>query len=422
MLIISCIFLSVLIPFLNSKQVDNPIYNVDHSKREISAVVVTAGKDSKVFLKSIENSLNYLTDVNLFYIICPHPEELKKKMENTMIHNTQHKHRVVFINDNIFPFNANNVSQIMIETVKQRALYPLDGSSPFEKMLWGKSGWFLQQLLKFYAGSILNLTDYVILDADVVWFQETKFIASNHQYYYASSCQYHAPYLAVIPRITGCPLFEDQPVWRSGIVHHMVFVRYVLESLITTAEKFHGIPFWKILLNVSALEMTCRAPKTSICGAGSTLSEYELYFNYARKYYPETVSLRPLLWTNGPAPGLLYKPDVRPPRRIVSDSHKQSWASHRQSEVVSVLEKQMLADAAQGYHFVGYHSYAKRRYSEMVGGDLKALCGTATVVANTTCSWNGYELSRSLNLHSVKIKPDDWFRGCACYLSYGKGV
>lgn len=32
--------------------------------------------------------------------------------------------------------------------------------------------------------------------------------------------------------------------------------------------------------------MTCRAPKTNICGAGSTLSEYELYFNYAREKFP----------------------------------------------------------------------------------------------------------------------------------------
>ena len=36
----------------------------------------------------------------------------------------------------------------------------------------------------------------------------------------------------------------------------------------------------------SAIGMTCRAPKTNICGAGSTLSEYELYFNYAREKFP----------------------------------------------------------------------------------------------------------------------------------------
>jgi hypothetical protein len=33
---------------------------------------------------------------------------------------------------------------------------------------------------------------------------------------------------------------------------------------------------------------------------------------------------------------------------------------------MSVLSRQMAADRMQGYHYVGYHAYAKRRYYEMV--------------------------------------------------------
>lgn len=33
------------------------------------------------------------------------------------------------------------------------------------------------------------------------------------------------------------------------------------------------------------------------------------------------------------------------------------------------LNKQMAADKAQGYDFVGYHGYGKRRYFELVGGE-----------------------------------------------------
>lgn len=36
--------------------------------------------------------------------------------------------------------------------------------------------------------------------------------------------------------------------------------------------------------------------------------------------------------------------------------------------VVEALEKQMRSDAAQGYDYVAYHNYAKRRYYEIVGG------------------------------------------------------
>ena len=73
--------------------------------------------------------------------------------------------------------------------------------------------------------------------------------------------------------------------------------------------------------------MTCHAPRTGICGGGSTLSEYEIYFQYARIKYPETVVLRPLLWANGAAPGYLFWPES-----LESDGPKGNWRSHRQNE------------------------------------------------------------------------------------------
>lgn len=40
-----------------------------------------------------------------------------------------------------------------------------------------------------------------------------------------------------------------------------------------------------------------------ICGGGSTLSEYDMYFHFARQKFPGTVNLRPLIWANGPKYG-----------------------------------------------------------------------------------------------------------------------
>ncbi len=79
--------------------------------------------------------------------------------------------------------------------------------------------------------------------------------------------------------------------------------------------------------------MTCRAPRTPICGAGSTLSEYELYFNFARNKHPETVALRPLLWANGPMPGLLFWPNSG---KIESDGPRGNWKGHRQAEGIVI--------------------------------------------------------------------------------------
>jgi hypothetical protein len=333
----------------------------------LSGVVLTTEKDIRVFEKSILSALKHLTDVEKFYIITPDAKSLHQKLSEKL------GKRVLFIDENQFPFNGSNVTEVMIESVRQKGLYPLTGNSVFEKSLWGRIGWFLQQLLKLYAGKVLGLGDYVILDSDLVWFQNVTFYNSTkngfRSYNYASSGQHHGSYMATMKRISGFEMFEGKDdVFRSGICHHMVVVKEIMDDLFSTAEKMHGIPFWQALLNQSAIEMTCRAPKQNICGAGSTLSEYELYFTFARHKYPHSVNYRPLLWANGPMPGLLFWPpsDVLVDGKISADKHRNHWLGHRQNEVMHAFEQQILADQFSGYHYVGYHSYAKRRYYELV--------------------------------------------------------
>ena len=146
-------------------------------------------------------------------------------------------------------------------------VYPLTGKSAFEKTVYGRIGWFLQQVLKLHAGRILSLDDYVLLDSDLVWLQNVTFIHENKgslsSFYYASSTQYHPPYMASLVRTAGVNVYENttERIHRSGIVHHMVIVKSVLEELIRVSEVRHKLPFWQILLNQSAIEMTCRAPR-----------------------------------------------------------------------------------------------------------------------------------------------------------------
>jgi hypothetical protein len=91
------------------------------------------------------------------------------------------------------------------------------------------------------------------------------------------------------------------------------------------------------------------------------------------------------------------------------------------------FEKQLTSDEAQGYHYVGYHSYAKRRYYEMVQrklfvsfllqfislflADFEALCNHVPVPYNTTCSWRGFDE----RIHQNRT-IQDWFKGCGCYM------
>ena len=387
----------------------------------LDAVILTTGKDSLAFERSINSSLKHFLDVRNYYIITPHVVELQKRF------GTRLGPRVKFVGESGFPFNTSVVAEVMYQAVKDAGKYPLTGKSPFEGAMYGKLGWFLQQLLKFYAGRVLGLGDFILLDSDCIWFNDRRFIAScnstHKSFYYASSCQYHPSYMNTIGPISGVgPI--DQKVHRSGIVHHMVLAKPVLDALIADTERLHhGMPFWQVMLNVSAREMTCRAPRNSICGAGSTLSEYELYFNYARAKFPDTVVLRPLMWTNGPAPGLLFWPSSAD--GLASDGRRGRWMHHRQYQIPSIFDYQIRADRMQGYDYVGYHAYAKRRYSELVGVDLEMLCKNATEPRNSTCSWRGYEelevkLKKEKTAGATDVamrSPEDWFRGCACWMA-----
>jgi hypothetical protein len=388
----------------------------------LDAVILTTGKDSLAFERSINSSLKHFSDVRNYYIITPHEKELARRWSNRL------GPRVKFVGETLFPFNAATVADIMYNSVKDAGVYPLTGKSPFEGTMYGKIGWFLQQLLKLYAGRVLGLGDFILLDSDCVWFNDVKFIAAcnatHKSFYYASSSQYHPPYMNTIGKISGVgPI--DTKVHRSGIVHHMVLAKHVLEGLMNDTERRHdGMPFWQVMLNVSAREMTCRAPRTSVCGEGSTLSEYELYFHYARIKYPETVTLRPLMWTNGPAPGLLYWPKLSD--GLTSDGRKHHWLHHRQRQAGLILDHQILSDRLQGYDYVGYHAYAKRRYSELVGEDLETLCRNVTEPRNSTCSWRGHEeleishLRMPASEQGLEHRPrsaEDYFKGCACWMA-----
>ena len=157
----------------------------------------------------------------------------------------------------------------------------------------------------------------------------------------------------------------------------------------------------------------------TICGQGSTLSEYDMYFHYARQKFPETVNLRQLLWANGPKYGMLYSPSKG--NSLHADSNRDCWTDHRETDKADAFQKQLYADAHVGFDFVGYHSYAKRRYYELVHTDIDEFCkgGARPVAAFTSCSWKGYN-NNSIDdekfvYHQHETNKTAWWRGCLCW-------
>ena len=352
----------------------------------------------------------------------------------------------------------------MLATIKQyKKHYVFTNHTAVEQILLypgptNRAGWYLQQALKLYSGKVLKLTDYVVLDSDIIWHRQIRFkvspdeaiakrtylyskeleeiegkpiqpsdiqgsvrkvvgsqqIANIPMYNYAYSTQYLRQYYATMKPLLG---FEPKAKYHySGIVHHMVIVKEVIEDFTAYLEDRHGIEMWKALMNVSALELSSRYPMKHLPGAGHVLSEFELYFHFAKKYWRQTVNQKQLLWANGPAIYYQYWPKTTD-NSIPADSWRRSshWKFDRNP--ANTFPKQCEADALEGYDFVAYHSYASRRYFEIMNSDvddspactnLPMLHTPQEYYHNTTCSWKNF----NEEIHD----KSKWFENCLCYM------
>ncbi len=150
-----------------------------------------------------------------------------------------------------------------------------------------RTGWYYQQLLKLYAPLVIPdiSPNVLILDADVIFLRPVTFLNKNYAGMYNPGFEYNPPYFQhakrLIPRFYKC--FPQY----SGISHHMIFQRPVIEALLEEIEHHHGVSFWQIFCQL--------VDPQHLFHSGA--SEYEIYFNYifARS---NQVSIRKLKWKN----------------------------------------------------------------------------------------------------------------------------
>lgn len=152
-----------------------------------------------------------------------------------------------------------------------------------------------------------------------------------------------------------------------------------------------------------------------ICGGGSTLSEYDMYFHYARQKFPDTLNIRQLKWANGPKMGMLYTPPQD--GHFHADSNRDVWTDHRAKEKKEAFEKQRHADSMLGFDFIGYHSYAKRRYYELVHTDIDSFCSSSRKpnINMTTCSWTNYQNENHFSYKDHETNQTAWWSNCLCW-------
>jgi hypothetical protein len=149
---------------------------------------------------------------------------------------------------------------------------------------WNRTGWYLQQLIKLYSGFIIPdiLSSYLVIDSDTFFLKPTSFFEGDIPLY-AHGTEHHLPYFNHMQKLNKNFL---KVINISGICHHMIFQKNIIEEIFNLVELSFNLPFWKAF-------MQC-IDKNELSGA----SEYEIYFNYILKNYNDKIKLRNLSWKN----------------------------------------------------------------------------------------------------------------------------
>lgn len=185
----------------------------------------------------------------------------------------------------IIPYDASFTLEGCITIPENTFPFSLDTFKLFHPDATKRAGWYLQQLFKLYAGTIIPgiLDTYLIIDADTFFFQPTTFMENDVGLFnYSSEC--HLPYLEHLNNMH--PTLFRMDTYKSGICHHMLFTTKYLQELFRLVESYHKCQFYE------AFFKCINHPSKS--GA----SEYEIYFNFMLKYHPNDVKIRKLLWKN----------------------------------------------------------------------------------------------------------------------------
>ncbi len=148
-----------------------------------------------------------------------------------------------------------------------------------------KAGWIYQQLLKLYAPFIIPdlSSNVLVLDADTVFLHPVSFLDEEGNGLYNPSHNecfaYHNHMHKLLPEINALPKL-------SGVCHHMLLQRAVLEDLFSLVETAHQKPFWHAFIDSSK-------PKHgfNICAP----SEYEIYFHFVFNR-TDQAKIRKLKW------------------------------------------------------------------------------------------------------------------------------
>lgn len=232
--------------------------------KPIDVVILVAVKDTDKVHGCLAGILrNSLNPIRRVYIVTPEKFALDSSLG---LH-------VDWVLDAEFPFSLDDL----------RVILSAKGSTH------ENASWYYQQLLKFYAFRVLDglSEDFLILDSDFIITKQVQFLTEDGKgvlaYGYPfkwllGTMEYpkhvehvHADFAAnLIPE--WCPQHSF-----SGMQHHMLFHRTILEDLFALVEKAGKEEFWRAFINRVDVRKWNAA------------SEYVIYHHFALWRHPDKV-------------------------------------------------------------------------------------------------------------------------------------
>lgn len=241
----------------------------------LDIVVVLGPNDINIIEYNLKyNRANVLNARNI-YIVSPAAtlsaiKPIIDKLNSGIMDNNSNG-QIILIDEAIFPISMSYVNKTMASK--------------------NRDGWYLQQVLKLYCGRVIPdmLDNYLVIDTDTLFTKPTHFIttleSSELVFLFNHGTEYNRHYFLHMAELH--PSLVKLEHNKSGICHHMIFNRQMVEEMLVMVETHHGgKPFWEIFIEKAVYV------RDKNNGYFSCASEYEMYFNFMLAKHPNQIKIR----------------------------------------------------------------------------------------------------------------------------------
>ena len=208
---------------------------------------------------------------------------------------------------------------------------------------------YINQLIKLYAHRVIPdlLENILIYDSDIIFIKDTTFFEDDKPLYSNRivSLDPYKQYLNHHLKLHHSFDFGDNLSinkslkksgnFCSGICHHIVYNKKIIDEIIDFIEKEHNEIFWKFYLKHVDLtdENYMNHCEPANC---------ELYYNYVNLFHPDKIKIRTITWLEMAAPSRT----------------QNNISEKRQNELQLIIDNAL----ARGYSYIAFHSYNRELY------------------------------------------------------------